>query len=147
MDEGALIPQEEEGDEDDEDTPQPNLSEDTVSKEVKGVLELMERITSNRVGKSSEVDTELLQHLREFFVARRKSGEGAARVNFATVAHFLHATYGGDFCSRFGYRRPKDLALALEAGEYAKLSHYTTTLYMEPTDKLFERDGESPEPR
>lgn len=53
-----------------------------------------------------------------------------------TVAHFLHSLYGGKFTTKFGYRRPKDLALALAAGGYVSISHHTTTLYIEPTAKL-----------
>ena len=84
----------------------------------------------------------LLNQLRDFFSSRAKMGTASSRVNYATVAHYLHSVYGGNFTTQFGYRRPKDLALALESGGYAVLSHHTTTLYIEPTTKLL---GEVPE--
>jgi hypothetical protein len=86
---------------------------------------------------------ELLDQLRAFFSSRANLGATSLRVNFATVAHFLHSTHGGNFTTQFGYHRPKDLALALESGGYAVLSHHTTTLYIEPTTKLL---GEAPTP-
>jgi hypothetical protein len=124
--------------EDDEDLEGQTLDEDTLEERVATEIQFVEQVIRKPTEASGEVAPELLQHLTEFFAARKGSGGGATRVNFATVAHFLHATYGGNFCARFGYKKPKELALALESGGYAKLSHHTTTLYIEPTDKLFE---------
>jgi hypothetical protein len=93
-------------------------------------------VTDQRLG---PIPLELLDHLSKYFRGRGTAGSPTGPVNFASVAHFLHSTYGGDFCPRFGYKKPKDLALALEREGYVRLSHHTTTLYVEPTEKFVAR--------
>jgi hypothetical protein len=55
------------------------------------------------------------------------------RVNFATVAHDLHQRFQGDFVSKFGLRRPKDLAEELALRGLVTISYTNTTMYVEPT--------------
>jgi hypothetical protein len=58
------------------------------------------------------------------------------RVNFATVAHLLHNEYGGDFVTKFGMRRPKELATRMAEDGLLTVSFKEATMYVEPTSRL-----------
>ena len=86
--------------------------------------------------KRKEVPPELLTLLVEFLSSRRPPVRLGDRINFAPLSNFLHKKYEGNFCSVFGFKRPKDFAVLLEQEGYVKISHHETTLYIEPMSKL-----------
>jgi hypothetical protein len=60
-------------------------------------------------------------------------GGGIRRINFAGVAHYLHAEHGGDFVARFGLRKPKELATLLSERGLVTITFVKATMYVEPT--------------
>jgi hypothetical protein len=60
----------------------------------------------------------------------------SAQFAFTNLANYLHNQFEGDFCARFGYKKPKDFALELERNGYVKLSQKGLGLYMNLTEKM-----------
>jgi len=60
-------------------------------------------------------------------------GGNTRRVNFATVSHYLHLKFQGDFVTKFELSKPKDLAEELEKRGLVTISYTNTTMYVEPT--------------
>lgn len=89
-----------------------------------------------QIKKEMEIPPELLSSLVTYIGSRNPQVKVGDPINFASVSNFLHKKYGGNFCTTFGFRRPKDFASLLERDGFAKLSHQGTTLYIEPTEKL-----------
>ncbi|MCI4347104.1 MAG: hypothetical protein L3J97_00605 [Thermoplasmata archaeon] len=76
-------------------------------------------------------------------VSARTDPPGGAmrRINFATIASDLHRIAGGNFVAKFGFRRPKDLALRMAEMGLVTISHTNTTMFIEPTPRLDEQAG------
>lgn len=85
-------------------------------------------------GTLSRSSTELVDGAIEVIAALTEPTGGAVRrLNFATVAHELHQKFGGDFATRFGLVRPKELAEELAKRGLVTISYTNTTMYVEPT--------------
>ncbi|MEM4728592.1 MAG: hypothetical protein QXH42_02365 [Thermoplasmata archaeon] len=80
---------------------------------------------------------ELVEAVLGFVASLEPAVKEGDRIPFARLAGYLHNQFDGDFCRRFGLRRPKELARSLETEGYVKL-HGTTPLYLEATRKLVE---------
>ncbi len=96
-----------------------------------------------------ELDRELLDATLSFFESMEPPLKEGVGVPFTRLAGYLHNQFNGDFCRRFGLRRPKELALALERLGYARISG-ATPMYLEALPKLVERasapEGPTPPP-
>ncbi|MEM2870476.1 MAG: hypothetical protein QW379_08700 [Thermoplasmata archaeon] len=84
-----------------------------------------------------EAGRDLLEAFFSFVASLEPAVNEGSRIPFSRVAGYLHNQFDGDFCRRFGLRRPKELARSLETEGYVKL-HGTTPLYLEATRKLVE---------
>ena len=95
---------------------------------------LSERHEPSGQESNAAIPDSLVECIRDFVKVRDKSLD--SKINFAVISGHLHTSFGGNFCTKFGYKKPKQLALLLESNGYAQLSHKGPTLYIEPTQKL-----------
>lgn len=100
-------------------------------------------VDSNGVAETAkaEVPPDLLRAFVGFFLSREPPPVEGLSLPFTQIAGYLHGAFGGDFRTRFGYRKAKDFADALEANGYVKLHRLGAlglALYLEVTSKLVE---------
>lgn len=84
------------------------------------------------------IDGELFQAFVNFLITLEPPPQDGSLIPFTNVAGYLHNQFDGDFCKRFGYRKPKDFALALEKVGYVKLRQEGLPLYLEVKGKLMD---------
>ncbi len=86
----------------------------------------------------TEISEDLLNAFLKFLISLDPPRQKGDTVPFTQVAGYLHNMFEGDFCKRFGYRKPKEFALALEAQGYVKLETRGLPLYLILNEKAIE---------
>lgn len=88
--------------------------------------------------KPIEVPLELLKAFLNFITTQQPPLKVGDRLAFAKIAGHLHNQFDGDFCSYFGYAKPKDFAQTVEKMGYVSLRREGAPLYFEFQKKLFD---------
>jgi hypothetical protein len=83
----------------------------------------------------TDIDQNLLASVLNFIEQMEPPVEMGGRIPFSGLANYLHNQFEGDFCKRFGYIKPKELAIALEKNGLVKISA-KPPLYLELTEKM-----------
>ena len=85
------------------------------------------------------IDRELMEAFLNFLANMQPAVLEGHRILFTTVAGYLHNRFEGDFCKRFGFRKPKEFALVLEKHGYIQiLGAGPAPLYLELRRKLID---------
>jgi len=83
-----------------------------------------------------DIPPELLRTFMNLILTLEPPPEEGYSLPYAMVAGYLHNQFDGNFCNRFGYRKPKDFAQALGDHGYVKLKWNGLPLYLELQPKL-----------
>jgi hypothetical protein len=88
--------------------------------------------------KRRDIDRNLLDSLLNFVAQMNPPAQEGSKLAFASTANYLHNLYDGDFCSKFGYSKPKDFATHLEEQGFVTLNQDGATMDMILSEKLVE---------
>lgn len=82
---------------------------------------------------------DLIAAFLKFLLFLEPLAQEGALIPFTALAGYLHNQFEGDFCQRFGYRKPKDFAEALQGDGYAIMRRPSgPALYLELTQKALD---------
>ena len=89
-------------------------------------------------GEEVSIDSALMASLFGFVVTREPALRAGDSIPFAQVAGYLHNQWDGDFCARFGYRKAKDFAIALEGAGLVRVVQKGLPVYLDIEQKLLD---------